>query len=48
MVPASDHALIASPDWDVLIVGRSIADAVDPASAARAIVELVRHEHRTA
>jgi 3-keto-L-gulonate-6-phosphate decarboxylase len=43
----SDHALIASPDWDVLIVGRSIADAVDPASAARTIVELVRHDHRT-
>jgi 3-keto-L-gulonate-6-phosphate decarboxylase/HEAT repeat protein len=44
----SDHALIASPDWDVLIVGRSIADAVDPASAARTIVELVRNDHRTA
>jgi 3-keto-L-gulonate-6-phosphate decarboxylase len=44
----SDHALIASPDWDVLIVGRSIADAVDPTSAARAMVELVRNDHRTA
>lgn len=42
----SDHALIASHDWDVLIVGRSIADAVDPASATRTLVELVRHDHR--
>jgi 3-keto-L-gulonate-6-phosphate decarboxylase len=40
----TDHTLIASPDWDVLIVGRHIADATDPATAARAIADLV---HRT-
>ncbi|WP_116051396.1 orotidine 5'-phosphate decarboxylase / HUMPS family protein [Amycolatopsis palatopharyngis] len=40
----TDHAIFASPDWDILIIGRSIADAVDPASAANHIVELA---HRT-
>ncbi|WP_409493980.1 orotidine 5'-phosphate decarboxylase / HUMPS family protein [Amycolatopsis sp. cmx-11-12] len=37
----ADHAIIASPDWDILIVGRSVADAVDPATAAQRIAELV-------
>ncbi|WP_281287589.1 hypothetical protein [Amycolatopsis rhizosphaerae] len=32
------------PDWDILIVGRSVADVVDPATTAARIVELA---HRT-
>lgn len=37
----TDTAVIASSDWDILIVGRSVADAVDPATAAKNLVELV-------
>jgi 3-keto-L-gulonate-6-phosphate decarboxylase len=51
----TDHDIIASREWDILIIGRSIAEAVDPAHAAREIVELVRdrrnrseHAHRRA
>ena len=36
----SDHEIIAQPDWDVLVVGRSIADAVRPDRAARHIVDV--------
>jgi 3-keto-L-gulonate-6-phosphate decarboxylase/transcriptional regulator with XRE-family HTH domain len=49
----TDHGIIASPDWDILIIGRSVAEAIDPAIAAREITELVgrrrqgsRHAHR--
>ncbi|WP_123809763.1 hypothetical protein [Micromonospora globispora] len=31
---ATDHHILSSPDWDVLVVGRSVTDAVDPAAAA--------------
>ncbi|MBB5856360.1 hypothetical protein ACFQ05_26140 [Amycolatopsis umgeniensis] len=37
----ADHAIITSPDWDILIVGRSVADAVDPVTAAQRMAELV-------
>ena len=36
-----DGAVFASPDWDILIVGRGVTDAVDPATAAKNLVELV-------
>lgn len=36
----SDHEVIADPDWDILVVGRSIADAVRPDRAAREIVDV--------
>jgi 3-keto-L-gulonate-6-phosphate decarboxylase/transcriptional regulator with XRE-family HTH domain len=38
----TDHDIIASRGWDILIIGRSIAEAVDPAHAAREMVDLVR------
>jgi 3-keto-L-gulonate-6-phosphate decarboxylase len=43
---STDYAIFASSDWDILIVGRSVADATDPATAAARIVELVRHTER--
>ncbi|WP_284741831.1 orotidine 5'-phosphate decarboxylase / HUMPS family protein [Amycolatopsis sp. RTGN1] len=39
---AADQTIITSRDWDILIVGRSVADAVDPGGAARRIAESVR------
>ncbi|MEV0135646.1 hypothetical protein AB0H83_45255 [Dactylosporangium sp. NPDC050688] len=39
---ASVHGVVAAPDWDLLIVGRGIAEAVDPAAPARQLVDLVR------
>ncbi|MEU4215863.1 orotidine 5'-phosphate decarboxylase / HUMPS family protein [Actinoplanes sp. NPDC026623] len=50
---STDHDIVASPDWDILIIGRSVAEAVDPAEAARQLIDLVRrrqsgrrHAHR--
>jgi len=37
----TDHKVVASPDWDVLVVGRSITEAVDPAAAARRFLEQI-------
>ena len=42
---ATDYSVILSTDWDILIVGRGIAEAVDPASAASRLSSLVS-EHR--
>ncbi|QIZ37048.1 orotidine 5'-phosphate decarboxylase / HUMPS family protein [Saccharopolyspora sp. ASAGF58] len=42
----TDPTVFTSPDWDILIVGRSVADAVDPAGAATRIVELVHQTER--
>ncbi|WP_328603262.1 hypothetical protein OG943_24595 [Amycolatopsis sp. NBC_00345] len=42
----TDSAVPASPDWDILIVGRSIVDALDPATAAKNLVELVHPSER--
>lgn len=37
-----DRHIIGSGDWDILIVGRSIAEAVDPEEAARQMVTMVK------
>ncbi|MGW1682845.1 orotidine 5'-phosphate decarboxylase / HUMPS family protein [Saccharopolyspora sp. NPDC002376] len=42
----TDPTVFTSPDWDILIVGRSVADAVDPTSAAVRVVELVHQTER--
>ncbi|MEV4515598.1 orotidine 5'-phosphate decarboxylase / HUMPS family protein [Dactylosporangium sp. NPDC049525] len=39
---ASDHGILAAPDWDILIVGRSVTEAVDPATTTRQLVDLIR------
>ncbi|WIX85737.1 orotidine 5'-phosphate decarboxylase / HUMPS family protein [Amycolatopsis sp. DG1A-15b] len=44
---ATDTAVFTSPDWDILIIGRSIIDAIDPATAAKNLVELVHLGGRT-
>ncbi len=36
-----DRPIVDSADWDILIVGRSITEAVEPAVAAQQLVELV-------
>jgi 3-keto-L-gulonate-6-phosphate decarboxylase len=38
---ATDHAVIGSADWDILIVGRSLTDAVQPARACRLLLGLI-------
>jgi 3-keto-L-gulonate-6-phosphate decarboxylase len=38
---ASDPAVIASPHWDVLIVGRSVTESLDPLRATHEIVDLL-------
>ncbi|MFF0494288.1 orotidine 5'-phosphate decarboxylase / HUMPS family protein [Nocardia sp. NPDC004068] len=38
----ADDALIASTDWDIAIVGRSIADAVSPSDIAHELSSLIR------
>jgi len=30
----TDHSVITSLDWDILIIGRSVTEALDPKSAA--------------
>ncbi|WP_231644719.1 orotidine 5'-phosphate decarboxylase / HUMPS family protein, partial [Sciscionella sediminilitoris] len=42
----TDHAVFSNPNWDILIVGRSVADAVDPVTAAAHIVELAHRNGR--
>ncbi|MEU4243120.1 orotidine 5'-phosphate decarboxylase / HUMPS family protein [Actinoplanes sp. NPDC026619] len=42
----TDHDIVASRDWDILIIGRSIAEAVDPAHAAREIIDLVQYRRK--
>lgn len=37
----TDQSVLSSPDWDILIIGRSIAEAVDPAAAAEQLLGLV-------
>jgi 3-keto-L-gulonate-6-phosphate decarboxylase len=39
----TDHPTITSPEWDILIVGRSVADAVNPTVAARRLADLVHN-----
>lgn len=38
----TDHTITSSRDWDILIVGRSIVEAVAPETAARGLLHLVR------
>lgn len=40
-VSPTDHTILTSPYWDILIVGRAVTDAVHPAQAAREMVALV-------
>ncbi|GGK34696.1 hypothetical protein GCM10010124_29200 [Pilimelia terevasa] len=44
----ADNAALASPDWDILIVGRSVTEAVDPAAAAARFAQHVAAHHRGA
>ncbi|MCX2729462.1 HEAT repeat domain-containing protein [Saccharopolyspora sp. NFXS83] len=44
----ADHTQLATADWDILIVGRSVTDAVDPTTAAAHIVELAHQTGRHA
>lgn len=44
----ADHTQLTTADWDILIVGRSVTDAVDPITAAAHIVELAHHTGRQA
>lgn len=37
-----DRPIIGSSDWDIIIVGRSISEAVEPEEAARQMVSMVR------
>ncbi|MCK9871868.1 HEAT repeat domain-containing protein [Nocardiopsis dassonvillei] len=41
----ADDALAASDDWDIVIVGRSVADAVAPADMARQLTTIVHKIH---
>lgn len=45
---AADHAQLATEGWDILIVGSSVTDAVDPTTAAARIVELAHQSGRRA
>ena len=38
---ASDHSIIESADWDILIVGRSVTEAVEPGVVANRLATLV-------
>jgi 3-keto-L-gulonate-6-phosphate decarboxylase len=41
----ADDSLASSDDWDIAIVGRSIADAVAPADMAHQLTSIVRKIH---
>lgn len=38
----TDYDIIADPNWDILIVGRSVSDAVDPSDVVCHLTNLVR------
>lgn len=42
---ATDDELTSSPDWDIAIIGRSIADAVAPADLRYQLTSIVRKIH---
>lgn len=42
---ATDDELTSSPDWDIAIIGRSIADAVAPADLTYQLTSIVRKIH---
>jgi len=37
----SDPEIVLRDDWDILIVGRAVVDAIDPAHAARQLLDLI-------
>lgn len=37
----TDYDILTNPDWDILIIGRAVSDALDPGDTARHIVNLV-------
>jgi 3-keto-L-gulonate-6-phosphate decarboxylase/transcriptional regulator with XRE-family HTH domain len=39
---APDRDVLASTHWDILIIGRSVAEAVDPGMAAQLVISLAR------
>jgi 3-keto-L-gulonate-6-phosphate decarboxylase len=39
---ATDRSVAASPDWDILIVGRAVAEATRPELAAKQLYDLIR------
>ncbi|MGH3839035.1 MAG: hypothetical protein ACRDSF_25560, partial [Pseudonocardiaceae bacterium] len=41
----TDYSVINSTEWDILIVGRSVTEAVQPATVAKHLFSLV-HEHK--
>lgn len=43
----TDTAVFTNPNWDILIVGRSVIDAVDPATAVHHLVELIHFNRKT-
>ena len=40
---AADRSTLASPQWDVLVIGRSVTEAIDPASALRDLYDMLGH-----
>lgn len=40
---SADRSTLASPDWDVLVIGRSVTEATDPASALRELYDTLGH-----
>jgi 3-keto-L-gulonate-6-phosphate decarboxylase len=38
---ATDHAIIGSADWDIMIVGRSVTEAAQPTAAAKELFSVV-------
>ncbi|MFE1010039.1 orotidine 5'-phosphate decarboxylase / HUMPS family protein [Streptomyces sp. NPDC058794] len=38
---STDRTVLRSPEWDVLIVGRSVTEATQPATAARSLTQLI-------
>ena len=41
----TDSDLLANPHWDIVIVGRSIAEAVNPKTAAQQIIAATHRPH---
>ncbi|HZD15461.1 MAG TPA: orotidine 5'-phosphate decarboxylase / HUMPS family protein [Pseudonocardiaceae bacterium] len=38
---ATDRAMASSKDWDIVIIGRGVSEAVDPGEASRAVISLI-------
>ncbi len=45
---AADAVIATHHDWDILVVGRSVSDAVDPTAAAQQLINhITAHLPRT-